>query len=88
MTTHSGESSPSQLRHHWSSVAYSIVGMGGAVDDALDLALALVLGRDSEAVSALYGRIAPTLNGDRKLEVLRQAVAGDDMATRTLAAAS
>lgn len=76
-----------ELKLKWSSVAYSVVGMGAEVDDALDFALSLVLGRDGPSVGVLYERVAPTLSADKKLSILRDAVHGDAAAADTLAAA-
>lgn len=74
-------------RNAWQSIAYRLIGIAYAVDNALDLALALVLGRDPAAVGALYLKVAPTLATDRKTSLLRELVAGDTQAEAYLCAA-
>jgi hypothetical protein len=55
----------------WQTIAFRLVGMGAQVEDALNLAVACALGRDALAIKTIYADVAPTLNADRKIGILR-----------------
>ena len=78
----------SELRAKWQAVAYRLVGMGVAVDDRLAWCLAVLVGRDADAVNVLYAGITSTLSADKKLSQLRELMVGDPSAGPLLDAAS
>lgn len=78
----------SELRAKWQAVAYRLVGMGVAVDDRLAWCLAALVGRDADAVNALYSGMTSTLSADKNLSQLRALTTGDPSARPLLDAAS